>query len=113
MGELPRAETARNCLVRRDGQLAGCGSPGPAHTSTFEFSRQKCLVGFQGSRERFSLVANTPLALVRVLVAKARSSNRREFGETPHDTARPARIAATTVPWREPLPPRDTSASSD
>src|SRR5437773_6046674 len=113
MDRLPRAETARNCRAQPDGLSMGCDWPALGRTSTFGFSRRKRLVGLQASRDRFCRAANIPLVLVGVLIARVRLSNRREFAGTPHDIARPARIAVATIPLRAPQLGRDTSASSD
>src|SRR5437660_12065832 len=91
----------------------GCDWAGLGRTSTFGFSRRKHRVGLQASRDRFCRAANIPLVLVRVLTARVRLSNRREFPGRPHDTAPPARIAVATDPARGQPLARDTSASSD
>src|SRR6184192_4378633 len=98
MDRLPRAETARNCRAQPDGLSMGCDWPALGRTSTFGFSRRKRHVGLQASQDRFCRAANIPLVLVRVLTARVRLSNRREFPGTPHDTARPARTAGAATP---------------
>src|SRR6266536_3702961 len=113
MDRLPRSGMARNRRAQPDELSLGCDSPAPGRTSTFGFSRRKRRVGLPASQDRFCRVANNSLVLVRVLIARGRLSNRREFAGTPHDTAYPAHIAVATIPWRAPPLGRDTSASSD
>src|SRR5436190_10707222 len=111
MDRLPRAETARNRRAQPDGLSMGCDWPALGRTSTFGFSRRKRRFGLQASQEGFCRAESNSLVPARVLIARVRLSNRREFGGTPHDIARPARTAAAASPWREPPPARDTSAS--
>src|SRR6266536_5341686 len=98
MDRLPRAEMARNRRAQPDGLSMGCDWPALGRTSTFGFSRRKRRSGLQASRDRFCRAENIPLVLVGLLIARVRLSNRREFAEKPHDTARPARTAAAASP---------------